>query len=219
VIALAWDEAFHFYYEDNLARLEGLGAKIVRFSPLRDARLPDADGIYFGGGYPEAHAADLSRNSSMRAQIESFARKGGPIYAECGGLMYLSRAIVTSEGAIHPMVGLVPVETIMKGRLVALGYVEVETQEPTVLGPAGLRFRGHQFRYSELGAMSEPTAHPYTIRKRRGGEAFPEGFATSNMLASYVHTHFASNPRVAAGFVASCVSYRLSRRDGAASCT
>jgi cobyrinic acid a,c-diamide synthase len=212
VIALAWDEAFHFYYEDNLAQLEGLGAKIVRFSPLHDTRLPEADGVYLGGGYPEAHATALSRNSSVRAQIENFARAGGPIYAECGGLMYLSRAIVTSDGAVHPMVGLVPAETIMKDRLVSLGYVEVETQGPTVFGPPGLRFRGHQFRYSELGAMSEPAARPYTIRKRRGGEAGPEGFATGNMLASYVHAHFASNPRLAAGFVASCASYRQGRR-------
>jgi cobyrinic acid a,c-diamide synthase len=219
VIALAWDEAFHFYYEDNLARLEGLGAKIVRFSPIRDARLPEADGLYLGGGYPEVHAAALSQNGSMRAQIEHFARSGGPIYAECGGLMYLSRAIVTRDGTAHPMVGLLPVETIMKDRLVALGYVEIETQEPTVLGPAGLRFRGHQFRYSELGATNEPTLHPYNLRKRRGGETSTEGFAAGRMLASYVHAHFASNPRLAAGLVASCASYRQGRREGAASCS
>ena len=219
VIALAWDEAFHFYYEDNLARLEGLGAKIVRFSPIRDARLPEADGLYLGGGYPEAHAAALSRNGAMRAHIEHFARSGGPIYAECGGLMYLSRAIITTDGVTHPMVGLVPAETIMQDRLAALGYVEVETQEPTVLGPAGLRFRGHQFRYSELGAMPESSPRPYTMRKRRGGEASAEGFAVERVLASYVHAHFASNPRLAAGFVASCASYQKARREGAASCT
>jgi cobyrinic acid a,c-diamide synthase len=214
VIALAWDEAFHFYYEDNLARLAALGAKIVRFSPLSDARLPEADGLYLGGGYPEAHAAALSQNETMRREIERFARAGGPVYAECGGLMYLSRAIITKDGTRHPMVGLVLAETVMKDRLAALGYVEVETQEPTVLGPAGLRFRGHQFRYSELGAVSEPTQRPYTMRKRRGGEVSAEGFVEGRMLASYVHAHFASNPRLAAGFVASCASYRQERREG-----
>ena len=214
-IGLAWDEAFHFYYEDNLARLTSLGAKIVRFSPIRDAELPDVDGLYLGGGYPEAHAAALAQNAGMREAIGRFARGGGPIYAECGGLMYLSRAIVTADGVAHPMVGLLPAETIMKNRLVALGYVEVETQEPTALGPAGLRFRGHQFRYSELGPFGAPVEHAYTIRKRRGGETSREGFVSGQALASYVHAHFASNPRVAAGLVAACAAYRAKKRHGA----
>lgn len=220
-IGLAWDEAFHFYYEDNLARLASLGATLVRFSPLHDARLPDVDGLYLGGGYPEAHAAALSHNTAMRDAVATFARAGGPIYAECGGLMYLSRAIVTVDAALHPMVGLIPAETVMRNRLVALGYVEVETQLPTALGPAGLRFRGHQFRYSELGAFDGPVLAPYTAEKRRGGEASREGFtsAAGNVVASYVHAHFASNPDVAAGFVTTCAAYRGRRRAGAEPCT
>ncbi|HMI83645.1 MAG TPA: cobyrinate a,c-diamide synthase [Polyangiaceae bacterium] len=220
-IGLAWDDAFHFYYEDNLARLESLGAKIVRFSPIRDTHLPDVDGLYFGGGYPEAHAAGLAQNASMREAVEGFARAGGPIYAECGGLMYLSRAIVTRDGVAHGMVGLLPADTIMKERLVALGYVEVETQEPTILGPAGLRFRGHQFRYSELGPFSATAPQVYTIRKRRGGETSREGFApsSSQVLASYVHAHFASNPRIAAGLVAASAAYRAKHRERGAACS
>jgi cobyrinic acid a,c-diamide synthase len=218
-IGLAWDEAFHFYYEDNLARLEALGATLVRFSPVHDARLPEIDGLYLGGGYPEVHAAALAENASMRSAVESFARAGGPIYAECGGLMYLSRAIVAADGTRRPMVGLIPADTIMKGRLAALGYVEVETQEATVLGPAGLRFRGHQFRYSELGAFAGPVLQPYTARKRRGGETSREGFAEGKLLASYVHAHFASNPRVAAGFVASCAAYGSRRAEAARTCS
>ena len=220
-IGLAWDEAFHFYYEDNLARLESLGARIVRFSPMRDTHLPDVDGLYLGGGYPEIHAAALAENAAMRRAVETFAGTGGPIYAECGGLMYLSRAIVTQGGVSHPMVGLLPAETIMKERLVALGYVEVETQEPTILGPPGLRFRGHQFRYSELGPFARATAEAYTIRKRRGGETSREGFllGPGQVLASYVHAHFASNPKVAAGLVAACAAYRAKRREQAATCS
>jgi cobyrinic acid a,c-diamide synthase len=220
-IGLAWDEAFHFYYEDNLARLEALGARIVRFSPMRDSVLPDVDGLYLGGGYPEAHAAALAQNAAMRAAVERFAGAGGPIYAECGGLMYLSRAIVTGDGVSHPMVGLLAAETIMKERLVALGYVEVETQEPTVLGPAGLRFRGHQFRYSELGPFNAPTQLAYTLRKRRGGETSREGFVSGpgQVLASYVHAHFASNPRVATGFVAACAAYRAKNGVPVATCS
>jgi cobyrinic acid a,c-diamide synthase len=220
-IGLAWDEAFHFYYEDNLARLASLGATLVRFSPLRDALLPDVDGLYLGGGYPEAHAAALSQNTSMHDAVRNFARTGGPVYAECGGLMYLSRAIVTLDAAAHPMVGLIPAETVMKNRLVALGYVDVETQLPTALGPAGQRFRGHQFRYSELGAIDGPVFTPYTAKRRRGGETSGEGFtsAAGNVVASYVHAHFASNPRMAAEFVASCAAFRDRRGAGAAPCS
>jgi cobyrinic acid a,c-diamide synthase len=157
----------------------------------------------------------------MREAVATFARADGPIYAECGGLMFLSRAIVTSDGASHSMVGLLPAETIMKERLVALGYVEVETQTPTVLGPAGLRFRGHQFRYSELGPFGAPVACAYTICKRRDGESTREGHASSSgqLLASYVHAHFASNPRLAAGLVAACAAYRARNRAGRAPCS
>jgi cobyrinic acid a,c-diamide synthase len=135
--------------------------------------------------------------------------------------MYLSSAIVTKDGARHPMVGLLSADTIMRDRLVALGYVEVETQERTVLGPPGLRFRGHQFRYSELGDFGSPPAHAYTMRKRRGGETSTEGFVSSSgqLLASYVHAHFASNPRIAAGFVAACARYGAKRREGALPCS
>jgi cobyrinic acid a,c-diamide synthase len=98
----------------------------------------------------------------------------------------------------------------MKDRLAALGYVEVETQVPTILGPPGLRFRGHQFRYSELGPVEGPVRAPYTARRRRGGEAAPEGFVTDNVVASYVHAHWASNPRVAESFVKACARRRES---------
>jgi cobyrinic acid a,c-diamide synthase len=206
-IGLAYDEAFHFYYDDNLRRLEQLGAELVRFSPIRDVRLPDVDGLYLGGGYPEVHAAALAGNQAMRAEVAAFAAAGGPIYAECGGLMYLARAIVGLDGSRHAMVGLVPGEAHMQDRLVALGYVEVETQEPTLLGGAGLRFRGHQFRYSELRLDGEVDC-VYTLRRRRGGEVTREGYRVGSVLASYVHAHWASNPLAAKGFVAACAKGR-----------
>ncbi|WP_437876839.1 cobyrinate a,c-diamide synthase [Sorangium sp. So ce513] len=165
-IGVAFDEAFHFYYADNLRRLEAAGAELVRFSPLRDARLPEVDALYLGGGYPEAHAERLADNAALREEIRAFAGRGGPIYAECGGLMFLTEAIRTLDGRVHPMVGLVPAEAVMCEKLQALGYVEVETQVRTILGGAGLRFRGHQFRYSELRptrpapASPEPPAAP-----------------------------------------------------------
>jgi cobyrinic acid a,c-diamide synthase len=202
-IGIAWDEAFHFYYEENLRLLEAAGATLVRFSPIRDARLPDVDGLYLGGGYPEVHAKELAANEAMRGAVRAFAASGAPVYAECGGLMYLARAIKTTDGVTHPMVGVIDGEAVVRDRLQALGYVEVETQAATPLGGAGLRFRGHQFRYSELikdGAI--PCA--YSARRRRGGETIREGYVAGNVLASYVHAHWASNPTAAEGFVASC---------------
>lgn len=203
-IGLAFDEAFHFYYEDNLRRLESLGADLVRFSPLRDSRLPDVDGLYFGGGYPEVHAEALSQNSSMRQNVAAFDATGGPIYGECGGLMYLSGGIRTVDGRLHAMVGLVPGEAEMRDRLQALGYVEVETRGSTVFGPPGLRFRGHQFRYSDMRLKADVGCE-YTVR-RRDGQAFPEGYHIGNTLASYVHAHWASNPLMAEGFVQACTA-------------
>jgi cobyrinic acid a,c-diamide synthase len=213
-IGIARDAAFHFYYEDNLRRLERLGAVLVPFSPIADAALPAVDGLYLGGGYPEIHAAALSENRTMRGAIAAFAAAGGPIYAECGGLMYLAAAIRTLDGARHEMVGLVPGEAVMSPRLEALGYVEVETQAGSILGPAGLRFRGHQFRYSSL--RLEEAAAPaietiYRVRRRRGGEVTAEGYRRGSLLASYVHAHWASNPAVAEGLVDACAAAARSR--------
>ncbi|WP_437335567.1 cobyrinate a,c-diamide synthase [Sorangium sp. So ce394] len=238
-IGVAFDEAFHFYYADNLRRLEAAGAELVRFSPIRDARLPDVDALYLGGGYPEVHAERLTENAALRAEIRAFAGGGGPIYAECGGLMYLTEAIRTLDGRAHPMVGLVPAEAVMCEKLQALGYVEVETQARTILGGAGLRFRGHQFRYSELRPAAPahaaqapspasppspaapppspaaeaplPIEHAYSVRRRRGGQVAREGYRAQNVLASYVHAHWASNPRVPEGLVASAAAHRKER--------
>jgi len=209
-IGIAYDEAFHFYYEDNLRRLEALGVDLVRFSPIHDGRLPDVDGLYFGGGYPEAHARDLSQNESLRREVAAFAAAGGPVYAECGGLMYLGTAIRTLDGATHSMVGLIPAEAEMRDSLQALGYVEVETQVATPLGPAGLRFRGHQFRYSELRLQADVEC-AYTVRRRRSGEVVREGYRVDNVLASYVHAHWASSSLPAEGFVEFCAARRRSR--------
>lgn len=210
-IGLAFDEAFHFYYDDNLRRLESLGADLVRFSPIRDTHLPDVDGLYFGGGYPEVYAEALSDNLSMRKDVTEFAATCRPIYGECGGLMYLSSGIRTIDGTLHAMVGLIPGEAEMRDRLQALGYVEVETQNVTMLGPSGLRFRGHQFRYSDFRLQAEAEC-VYTVRRRRGGEAFHEGYRKGNTLASYVHAHWASNPLLAQGFVHACAMHARSAR-------
>ncbi len=200
-IGIAMDEAFHFYYEANLRMLEAEGAELVYFSPLADAALPpDLDALYFGGGYPELFASDLTGGLAMREQIREFARRGRPIYGECGGLMYLSRSIKTRDGQVYPMLDLLPFEVTMHERLQALGYAEVEMQEDSFLGAAGMRFRGHQFRYSSVNETSGVSCL-YRVRKRRGGAIEAEGYARDNVLASYVHAHWASNPEIPRAFV------------------
>lgn len=209
-LGVALDDAFHFYYEDNLARLRALGAELVNFAPSHDARLPDVDGLYFGGGYPEALAQRLSENRPMLDAVRAFARSGRPVYAECGGLMYLSEALRTLDGVTWPMAGILPGVAVMSEHLQALGYVEVETRAGSILGPAGIRFRGHQFRYSTL-EDAEPggtVERIYSVRPRWGGNAFAEGYRTCNVVGSYVHAHWASNPRCAEEFVAACARNR-----------
>ena len=210
-IGVAFDDAFHFYYEYNLHLLKSLGAELVYFSPISDPGLPDVNGLYIGGGYPEIHAEALSANVSMRDQIVAFAANGGTVYAECGGLMYLCDAIKALDGRRYPMAGVIPAHAVMHERLQALGYVEVETQAASAIGPAGLRFRGHQFRYSELQPLKDRIDCAYRMVRRRDGQVMPEGYRLKNVLASYVHAHWASNPNVAHGFVESCVA--AARRD------
>lgn len=203
-IGIAFDEAFHFYYEDNLTRLENAGARLIRFSPIHDTELPAVDGLYLGGGYPEAHAAQLAANASMRRRIAAFAAAGGVIYAECGGLMYLCSELRTLDGCVYPMCGVVTARTEMCERLQALGYVEAQTRRDSILGAAGLQFRGHQFRYSRIEMLANEIQPAFTIRRRRDGNALEEGIQTRNTIASYVHAHWASNPAVAHALVEAC---------------
>lgn len=204
-LGLAHDEAFHFYYEYNLRRLEELGAELVHFSPAHDRRLPDVDGLYFGGGYPEAVADKLAGNAPMVQAVRDFAAAGRPIYAECGGLMYLTDGIRTLDGLTRPMVGLIPGVAVMHDRLQALGYAAIATRGPSFLGAAGTTWRGHQFRYSTLDPAPPPAIERlYQVVPRWGGAPFAEGFRRGSVVASYVHSHWASNPAVPENFVRAC---------------
>jgi cobyrinic acid a,c-diamide synthase len=205
-IGVADDAAFHFYYEANLHLLERAGAELVRFSPLTDASPGDVDGVYIGGGYPELYARELSQNHSMLASLRAHARRGRPLYAECGGLMYLSEAIATLDGAEHEMLGLVPGRARMTSSLQALGYVEAQTRDDSPLGPAGTTFRGHQFRYSCFESPSVPTR--YTLTVARSGASLAEGYGQGHVLGSYVHAHWADAPLIPERFVQRCLAAR-----------
>ena len=188
---------------------------MVPFSPLTDRELPAGlDGVYLGGGYPELYAEQLSANEALKQALQQGAAGGLPIYAECGGLMYLAREILDLEGRAHPMAGVLPFTVRMLPRLKALGYREVTLTAPGLLGPAGTTARGHEFHYSEI--VGEPDGVPrlYRLTPRRGGAAVSEGYSEKNVLASYVHLHFGSNPEVARHLVASCRAYKENLRGG-----
>jgi cobyrinic acid a,c-diamide synthase len=202
-LAVAQDEAFSFYYPDNLELLAELGVEICPFSPMKDLSLPQADGIYLGGGYPEVYAERLSANQSMRHQIRKAAETGMPIYAECGGLMYLTRAIWDLDGKSHDMVGLFPADARMLKKRKALGYVEVCLMRDCLLGQTGWRVRGHEYHYSELteDLLQQAVEGAYELWSPKNQDSRREGYAYRNVLASYVHLHFGSNPKVAEAMV------------------
>jgi cobyrinic acid a,c-diamide synthase len=208
-LGVARDQAFCFYYPDNLELLAAMGAELVDFSPLTDRELPaDLDGIYLGGGYPELYARDLADNEEMKQALKQRAAAGLPIYAECGGLMYLAREIRDLEGQTHPMAGVLPFAVRMLPRLKALGYREVTLAAPGLLGPAGTKARGHEFHYSEIAGEADGVPRLYHLTPRRGGNPVAEGYCQNNVLASYVHLHFGSNPEVARHLVANCRAKR-----------
>jgi cobyrinic acid a,c-diamide synthase len=179
----------------------------VYWSPLTDTTLPAVDGLYLGGGYPELHASALGGNKTIRDAVRMFADAGRPIYAECGGLMYLAKGLEDLDGTTYPMVGLLPATARMRPRRLSLSYTEVTLQANSPLGPAGTVARGHEFHYSSLDPVQASVPRVYRLRRRRGDER-EEGYLIGNALLSYVHLHFASNPRIAASFVRACAEAR-----------
>lgn len=206
-IGIAQDEAFSFYYDENLDLLRAQGAELVEFSPLRDPQLPAVDGLYIGGGYPELHAQALQENHSMRSEIAAFIARGRPVYAECGGLMYLCQGIEGLDGQKAQMVGALAGWAKLCDRIQALGYTEVCTTRDSPLGPAGTRYRGHQFRYSKLQELGEEPHCAFELRRRRDGATQAEGYLKRRALGSYVHGHWASNPQIALNFVRACSQF------------
>ena len=203
LIAVARDEAFSFLYEENLDMLREAGAQICFFSPLRDHALPDGTGaIYLCGGFPELYAAQLSENQPMRESLRAAAAAGLPIYAECGGLMYLTEAVVDAEGHSYPLVGLLPGHSTMTGRL-TMGYRTVQAQADSWLWRTGETVRGHEFHYSLW--EQRPSALPWLyacLPDAMRPAVNPEGAHADTILASYVHLHFRAYPVLATRFVA-----------------
>jgi cobyrinic acid a,c-diamide synthase len=200
-IGMARDAAFSFYYEDNLDLLREMGAELVPFSPLADRRLPErVDGLYLGGGFPEVYAGKLERNGGMRRQISDALEKGLPAYAECGGLMYLGRSLKTGEGRSFRMAGFLPYRTEMT-RKISMGYLEARAARSNPLSEKGEGFRGQVFHFSEL-KPDRPLKYAYRLFD--GKRYFPDGVVRRRTLASYLHVHFWTQPRLAERFLGNC---------------
>ncbi|EHP2891416.1 TPA: cobyrinate a,c-diamide synthase [Listeria monocytogenes] len=191
-VAYALDAAFHFYYQDNLDLIRSTGATLIPFSPLEEREVPDADFIYIGGGFPEVFAEQLAKNKSMRESILAAHEQGKPIYAECGGLMYLGSSL-EMEAESYEMVGVFDGVSKMTTRLRKFGYCIAEPLEDTLLGKKGTAIRGHEFHHSVF-ETNEPTRMKLT--KKRDGEIVKEwrgGYQKGNTFASYLHIHFYQN--------------------------
>lgn len=204
-IGVALDEAFNFYYRDNLELMELSGAKVVPFSPVRDQTLPKVDGIYIGGGYPELYAKELSENTRMRESIVQAHENDLPIYAECGGLMYLASEIEW-EGNRRDMVGLVPGH-VRKGSIRVVSYVNGSLTRDCVLGPEGAHIMGHEFHHSEI-VMDEDVDYAIRLGRGTGIKDGWDGVKEGNMIASYAHIHGASYRGFPSEFIRACKNTR-----------
>ncbi len=203
------DSAFQFYYPENLEALERQGAKLVEISALDDPLLPpQVDGLYIGGGFPETHARSLADNLSFRHAVKAAALAGLPIYAECGGLMYLGENLQV-QGERFPMVGLFPYDFVMEKRPQGHGYTTLEVVRENPFFPVGARLRGHEFHYSQISP--EPAAEAamaFRLTRGTGMGGQREGLILHNVLATYTHLHALGSPQWAPGLVRRAREYQ-----------
>lgn len=199
-IAVAKDEAFCFYYDDNLRFLEKFGAELVFFSPLRDARLPEnVSGLILGGGYPEMFAEQLEKNEQMRNSVKNAVKNGLPSLAECGGFIYLHKNLVDRNKKSFKMTGVIDADTFWAGKLVRFGYVSIREKNPLFL-KKNPEIKGHEFHYFD----SEKNGSDCEETKPVGGKKFEAGFTGENHWWGFAHLYYASNPEFAENFVEAC---------------
>lgn len=196
-LGVAKDAAFCFYYADNLDLLRDFGIEIIPFSPVSDASLPDVDGIYLGGGYPELHLQELSQNTSMLEQIRTIYVQKMPIFAECGGFLYLHRNLDDVQGVRYPLAGLVDADAYYTGKLGRFGYISLETNENSLFGVAGTRIKGHEFHYFDTHSKGSAMTATKPIR----GTSWQCATAQENLFCGFPHLYFYSNCDVIIHFI------------------
>ena len=207
-IGLLMDAAFQFYYSENLEALEAAGAELININAMKDATLPDLDGLYIGGGFPETSAKALATNSSFRKSVKDAAEKGLPIYAECGGLIYLGESIEL-DGEVYPLAGVFPIRFGMSSKPQAHGYSVFEVDKQNPFYERGAEIKGHEFRYStilEWSGKSEDLV--FKMRRGVGFSEGREGVTRKNVLALYTHIHAMGTPEWTEGFVRCCRDFK-----------
>ena len=207
-LGIARDEAFCFYYAENLELMQEYGAEIVEFSPLHDRNLPDSlDGLYFGGGYPELYAPALSANTGFIESLQAISKKGIPIFAECGGFMYIQEFLEDHYGNRYSMAHLLPGSTKLGDKLCRFGYVTIEAKEDTIIGKKGTQICGHEFHYADstCNGKSFKAVKPSGI----SWEAIQHN---SHIVAGFPHVYFPSNPKAVEQFSLSCVEYQKRKK-------
>lgn len=197
-LGVAMDEVFTFYYRDNLDALEENQAELIYFSPLHQEELPDVDGVYIGGGYPEIFAKELEDNQKMRESIKKFHNEGRPIYAECGGLMYVCRSINS-----HKMCNIFDYDSVMMKKPQALSYVISKANKKSIIADKDDVIKGHEFHYSKVDLKGKKPEFAFKILRGRGIMDNQDGLMSKNTVASYIHTHTAAYPRFASNFTIS----------------
>ena len=207
-VGILRDAAFQFYYPENIEALEAAGARIVFMSPLREKSLPDIDALYIGGGFPETHAQQLAENKAFSAGLRALADAGLPVYAECGGLMYLGEELVL-EGARYPMAGVLPLAFGLSKRPQGHGYTVVSVERANPYYPIGAEIRGHEFHYSSVLRWSGSEGD-FAFRMRRGAgiQDGRDGLVYKNVLATYTHIHALGNPDWATALVRNAAAFR-----------
>lgn len=205
-LAAAMDEAFCFYYQENLELLRELGARIIPFSPLRDEKLPEqTDGILLGGGYPELYAAELGENRSMREFIRRAAEEGMPILGECGGYLYLLEELEGEDGNMYPMAGVFSGSGKREERLRHFGYVTVRTGADSSYLKKGQQIRGHEFHYWHC--QKDETEGAMEAKKPLGGKKWPAMRIKHQVTAGFPHLYYPSLPEFAERFARACMEY------------
>jgi cobyrinic acid a,c-diamide synthase len=212
-IGYFFDSAFHFYYPDNLEALEQLGATLVAINAQQNPALPERlDALYIGGGFPEERAPQLSANATLRESVRRAAQNGLPIYAECGGLIYLGRQLKTVQGA-YPMAGVFPFSTVVERAPQGHGYVEAVAAGCHPFLVAGARVRGHEFHYSRpVEWTDDDLTFALTLERGQGFHSGRDGLVFKNTFATYVHIHALSEPRWAEALVNRCRKGRPAHR-------
>lgn len=208
-IAVARDEAFSFYYTENLELLQEMGAELVYFSPLHDEKLPrEIDGMLLGGGYPELYAEKLEAAASMRQDIRTKCQNGLPTLAECGGFLYLQKELEDEKGAVRAMAGVLPGRAYRTDKLCRFGYISACGKTGGVLGGAGQSIKGHEFHYWECTENGED----FQARKPMGGQGYPCMVHTGRLAAGFPHFYYYSNPQMIYEFLKTCLYFQAGRK-------